>query len=703
MKNSVVLPIAIALLMGAFVSRAAAQESGRQKRFIYNTDGDNMLIYKDYPMSAKDVYGYVDEIVASGVTALHVSSHVGMDMNFQGETADLLGSHPNPEEAEKLKDPSNTPPKSLARAAVNLRGLIEAGHDPLGLVIERAQAKGLEAFVSFRLNEVHWVEKPANMLLSKFWLEHPEWHVATMGDKVPQRYLDILGPRTNPIVASWLPGGLNFAVPEVRGRKLAQLREICERYPIDGIELDFQRFPVYFPFGKEQENIAVMTGWMKEVRAMVKEVGDTRGKPVLLTVRVMATPGQNLSIGLDPVTWAKEGLLDSVIISHYLHNNFPLPVQEYRALFPDRLPLYASIEVEKESDSYRKIARRLWADGVDGIMMFNFFTCRERGVEPDYAVLPEVGGPASRIARPMLLVANKHSDTLSYIDPNTLEVEQTITVGHNPHELVITPDQRIMYLSNYEAPGNTISVVDLVARKHIKQIRTGQYTRIHGAAMAPDGKNAYFTAGQTGWIVEVDTTTHEVTRAIPTHGKISHMVLVSNDNQRLYTANIVSENVSVIDRQTGALITQIPCEKGAEGMAFTPDGKQLWVANQAGESISIIDLATHKVSGRFDLPGMPVRIRFTRDGKRAYIPSWTPEGELIVIDVPSRTEIKRIKIGGNAIGVELSPDEKRAFVGCEYTDGLHVINTETLEVEGTIDTCDGPDPISMWFPPRQPK
>ena len=279
-------------------------------------------------------------------------------------------------------------------------------------------------------------------------------------------------------------------------------------------------------------------------------------------------------------------------------------------------------------------------------------------------------------------------------------MEQTINVVRNPHELVITPDQRFMYLSNYAAPGNTISVVDLMACKHIKQIPTGEYTRIHGAAMAPDGKNAYFTAGQTGWVVEVDTATHAVIRAIPTHGKISHMVLVSNDNRRIYTANIETKNVSVIDRKTGVLITQIQCEEGAEGMASTPDGKQLWVANQSGGSMSIIDIATHKVAERFDLPGMPVRIRFTRDGKRAYVPSWAPEGELIVIDVPSRKEIKRVRVGGYAIGVELSPDEKRAFVGCEYSDGLHVVNTETLEVEGTIDTGEGPDPISMWYPRR---
>ncbi|MCF6287037.1 MAG: DUF1080 domain-containing protein, partial [Candidatus Hydrogenedentes bacterium] len=193
-------------------SQAAVADAGRQKRFIYNTDGGNMFS-KPYPMSPEDLYTFVDEVADKGITTFSVSSHVGMDMNFRGETVDLLGDHPNAEEAEKLKDPSKA--ASLEKLVVNLRGLIDAGHDPLGLVIDRAQSKGLETFVSFRLNEVHWVEKPANMLLSKFWLEHPEWRVAKMDDEVPQKYLDILGPRTSPIVAAWLPGGLNFAVPEV--------------------------------------------------------------------------------------------------------------------------------------------------------------------------------------------------------------------------------------------------------------------------------------------------------------------------------------------------------------------------------------------------------------------------------------------------------------------------------------------------------
>jgi len=310
----------------------------------------------------------------------------------------------------------------------------------------------------------------------------------------------------------------------------------------------------------------------------------------------------------------------------------------------------------------------------------------------------ENGPPAPAIQPALILaVANKHDDTLCFIDPMTVEVLETIRTGPNPHEMVITPDRRILYLSNYAPPGNTISVIDLVHRKHIKQISTGEYTRIHGAAMAPDGKHAYFTAGQTGFVVEVDTQTHEMTRAMPTHGLISHMVLVSPDGKRLYTANIESQNVSVIDRASGELLTQVPCGQGVEGMSFTPDGKFLWAANQTGGSITIIDVATHAPIETFACPGMPVRIRFTADGKRALVPSWTEEGQLIVIDTATKQEIKRIRVGSFAIGVEITPDGRRAFVGCEKTDGLHVIDMATLRVERVMQTGNGPDPMSIYF------
>jgi DNA-binding beta-propeller fold protein YncE len=670
-------------------------------RLIYNDDGGNIFIYDDPPMTPEDVYKNIDEVAETGVTSYFICPNYGMTMSFPTEVGDFIGQHASPELAARITPDAK--PKTTERGINNMRALIEAGHDPIGLVVDRARNLGMEAFITYRLNEVHAVEQDDHLILSRFWKQHPEWRIGKVGDPLPQVYQDIMGPNTSPIVSTWLPAGFNFAVPEVRAHRLAQMRECCERFDLDGLDLDFQRFPMYFKPGEEEQHIPTMTAWVREIRAMTEEVGEKRGRPIKLCARIMARPEQNKAIGLDPIAWLEEDLLDFVVVSHYLRNDFPLPVKEYRALLPEGSPVYASIEVAPDADTYRDIAGQLWKDGVDGILLFNFFTTRERGKEPPFDVIKEIGTPAMLETaklpnKPMLTVANKHSDTLSFVDPDSLKILTTIPTGPNPHEMVITPDQRIMYLSNYAPPGNTISVIDLEQCKHIKQIPTGKYTRIHGAAMAPDGKHTYFTAGQTGFVVEVDTSTHEVTRGIPTHGKISHMVLVSNDGKRIYTANIESENVSVIDRASGELMLQVPCGKGVEGMGFTPDGKHLWALNQSGGSITVIDLATHKPIETFPCPGMPVRVRFTKDGKLALIPSWTEEGQLIVIDVATKKEIKRIKAGGFAIGVEMSPDEKRAFVGCEHGDGLHVIDMATLTVEKVIKTGDGPDPMSMWFP-----
>lgn len=669
-------------------------------RFIYNSDADNMFIYKDPPMSPADVHRYVDEIADTGATTLYISPNIGMTVNFPGQVSEMLGTHVSPAIAATLTDPAATRPASLERAAVNLKSLVDAGHDPLGLIIARAHEKGMEAFVSFRLNEVHAVEQADSMLLSRFWKEHPEWRVGRMGDGPTELQTAILGPRTSPIVAGWLWGGLNFAIPEVRAQRLAELREICERYPIDGLDLDFQRFPVYFRKGEESVNVSTMTEWMREVHAMVRDVGAARNHPIVLSARIMARPEQNLGLGLDPVAWAREGLIDIVVVSHYLRNDFPLPIGEYRALLPADTPIYGSIEVEPSADTYRSIASQLRKDGADGIMLFNFFTTRESGKEPPFEVAKEIGamcvpGPN----KPVLLVVNKHEDTMSYVDPDSLTILGQVTTGHDPHELVITPDRRYAYISNYAPPGDSISVIDLVKREHILQIPTGQYTRIHSAAITPDGKFTYFTAGQTGYVVEVDTATNTVTRGIPTHGKISHMVVVSPDGTKLYTANIETQNVSIIDRLSGDLVTQIPCDKGCEGLTFTPDGKQLWAANQDAGTISIIDLAEHKVVETLPCPGVPLRIAFTSDGRLALVSNWVEKGEVVVFDVASRVERKRLPVGNQPIGVLVTPDDTRAFVTSMTSDEVHVIDLESLTVAHRFVTGKGSDAMAWWNPP----
>ena len=352
-------------------------------------------------MSPEDVYAYVDEVADTQVTTFFICPYYCMPMLYPSKVTEMIGSLMTEEQWDHLVRVGSDPDSkgTQERGMANLRGLVDAGHDPIGLVVDRAREKKLEVFITFRLNEIHDVQNPDSLLVSRFWREHPEWRVGKLGDEIHPKFKAIIGGRpdyqVNPIVASWFPGALNFAIPEVRAVRLAELRECSERYDIDGIDLDFQRFPIYFPQNEGPEHTATMTQWVREVREMAREVGKRRGRPLIVSARILAKPEQNLAIGLDPVTWANEGLVDFFVVSHYLRNDFSLPIAEYRKLLPKSMPLYGSIEVERKKDTYRKIARKLWKDGADGIMLFNFFTGRESGKQPPFELLDELGDPST--------------------------------------------------------------------------------------------------------------------------------------------------------------------------------------------------------------------------------------------------------------------------------------------------------------------
>ena len=395
MKIRISAAISCAAVMLA--GNAVAEDASRPPRFIYNSDANHMYYYKTPPMTVEQLQGYVDEVVGTGVTTFFASPNWGMMMSHPSDVSEMIGEGLTAEEKQEYRRIGIEKEISAERAISNVHAILESGHDPFGVMIDRAREQGLEIFVSFRLNEIHDVQNPDSMIVSKFWRDHPEWRVGTHGDEITPLFREIIGGRpehrVHPIVASWFPGALNFAVPQVRERRLAQLRECCERYDLDGLDLDFQRFPIYFPQDEGAEHTATMTAWMRQVRELTNEIGAQRGRPILLCARILAKPEQNLAIGLDPFTWAEEGLVDFVTVSHYLRNDFPLPIEEFRQRMPADLPIYASVEVEREAESFRRIAKELYESGADGLMMFNYFTWREGSKEPDFSLFKELSDP----------------------------------------------------------------------------------------------------------------------------------------------------------------------------------------------------------------------------------------------------------------------------------------------------------------------
>ena len=145
-----------------------------------------------------------------------------------------------------------------------------------------------------------------------------------------------------------------------------------------------------------------------------------------------------------------------------------------------------------------------------------------------------------------LYVVNKSADSISILNTSTLEVEHTISVGRNPHEIAVSPDGSKAYVAN--AGGNSVSVVDLETYTETKKITSPDFSYPHGIVFTPDGRYALVTSEQASKIVLIDAASDEVIRSIDTDQGGTHMATIDDAGEWAYFTNRESNTVSFIAR-----------------------------------------------------------------------------------------------------------------------------------------------------------
>jgi YVTN family beta-propeller protein len=309
-----------------------------------------------------------------------------------------------------------------------------------------------------------------------------------------------------------------------------------------------------------------------------------------------------------------------------------------------------------------------------------------------------------------LLVLSKSDHTVSIVDPATLQVLARIPSGPDPHEIIASDDGKLAYISNYGGPDstlNTISVVDLQARKALPSIDLGAMHSAHGLDFA--GGKLYFTAETNKVIGRYDPATQRVDWVLGTGEDRTHMILVANGLNRMFTSNVNSATISIIEQvspPSGGFtppggprltweVTNVPAGQGCEGFDVSPDGKEIWAANAHDATVTIIDVATKKAVQTLPIPVKGAnRLKFTPDGKHVLISGLgarSGDNSLVVLDASTRKELKQLNLGGGSAGILIAPDGSRAYVAVSMADKVAVIDLKTLEVTGQIDTGKQPD------------
>jgi hypothetical protein len=380
--------LAIALSISAPAADPPKPRNG-DKLIIINDDGFSNF-YSGRYRTAEDLRKQGAVFKDTQVAIMEWCITSGSRVNFPSKEVELVGTGVTDfgRRGDKL-------------AAETLRRLADEQVDTLQTMAQGCHQAGLLCYASMRMNGDYGQVPPNNSLLmnSEFWRSHPE--------------LRIRGPKGEQRIT------LSYAHPAVRAFKLGILKEAAER-DIDGIHLDFLRHPPFFgydaplieafqsQYGTDPRTLPadeprwlqlradVMTGFLREIRQMLDAAGERKHRHIGLAARI--DHREHRMLGCDVDAWTKLGLLDYLVVAEHSLGGYEFDIAPFVAMghrtgcavlfgeegitsghdttaAEDKLIAAGKMEAPKRggltSDQHHTRAKRWYADGADGVHLFN--------------------------------------------------------------------------------------------------------------------------------------------------------------------------------------------------------------------------------------------------------------------------------------------------------------------------------------------
>lgn len=320
-----------------------------------------------------------------------------------------------------------------------------------------------------------------------------------------------------------------------------------------------------------------------------------------------------------------------------------------------------------------------------------------------------------------LLALSKAEHTLAIVDVSNFKVIAKVPVGEDPHEVIASADGKTAYVSIYGGGSlHELDVINLIAQKRLTDIDTKPLFGPHGLTFV--NNKLWFTVEGSKAVACYDPSANKIEWSMGTGEDRTHMIYVTGNAKKIYTTNVASGTVSILQdtlmkpgnfRPPGNAAqgnmpppppnamphenweqTIIPVSHGCEGFDVSPDSTELWTASAEDGKIYIINLPAKKVSAVIDANVNGAnRLKFTPDGKLVFISS-LGSGNVSVFDASTHKLAKQINIGNGAAGIQMQPDGSRAYIACTADNYIAVIDLKTLAVVNKIDVGGNPDGLA---------
>ena len=299
-------------------------------------------------------------------------------------------------------------------------------------------------------------------------------------------------------------------------------------------------------------------------------------------------------------------------------------------------------------------------------------------------------------------MANKGDQSLGIVDTQSgREVATVAEDGETGHEVIASPDGRLAFVPIYGnsgvgkpgTDGRKVDVIDIPSRKVIGTIDFGHAVRPHCPKFGPQNGLLYVTTELDNTVSIIDPRTLKIIGAVPTGQAESHMLAITRDGRRGYTANVGPGTVSVLDLEARKTIAVIPVSGQTQRIALSIDDRLAFTSDQTKPQLAVIDTATNKVKTWVPLPAPGYGTAPTPDG-RWLVVAVQKTNQAAVVDLRSMQVAHTIDVPRAPQEVLISPDGKTAFVSCDASHKIAAINTATWKVDSLIDAGKGTDGLA---------
>jgi YVTN family beta-propeller protein len=272
-------------------------------------------------------------------------------------------------------------------------------------------------------------------------------------------------------------------------------------------------------------------------------------------------------------------------------------------------------------------------------------------------------------------------------------------LGDLPLNAILSPDGNYLLVANSGAGVQSLQVISVGTGQVIQTIPYVSPASVFvGLAYSPDGTHAYAAGGGSDVL--------HVFNVNPFNGKLQPLtditlgtlaqnpfptgLSVSPDGSKVYVANNLANNVTVVDTTSDSVAGVIPVGSYPYTTLASSDGKTVYVSNWGDSTVSVIDVAQRKVTATIHVGNHPSAMVFGPNGLLFVADS--NSDAVSVINTATNQELRRISLApypnaplsSSPEGLAISPDGKYLYVADSGENAIVVIALNGLPGPETV-------------------